>query len=215
MGADLLPVSAIVLAAGLSTRMGRSKLDLPWGNTSVIGQVITSLSMGGISCGLTQIVIVTGGARQMIEKAIQAVQIDLPIQTIENPHYASSNMLASVKTGLSTLNQVSAAMITLGDQPQIKAEVVKELLNLYQTEKPLITVPSYQMRRGHPWLVQQTLWHEIMQLGSKQTLRDFLTRHERQIRYLEVETNTILQDLDTPEDYQRFQPSNQPTQETN
>lgn len=210
MGTDLLPVSAIVLAAGLSTRMGRSKLDLPWGNTSVIGQVITSLSMGGISCGLTQIVIVTGGARQNFEKAIQAVQIDLPIQTIENPHYASSNMLASVKTGLSTLNQVSAAMITLGDQPQIKAEVVKELLNLYQTEKPLITVPSYQMRRGHPWLVQQTLWHEIMQLELKQTLRDFLTRHERQIRYLEVETNTILQDLDTPEDYQRFQPSNQP-----
>jgi molybdenum cofactor cytidylyltransferase len=62
------------------------------------------------------------------------------------------------------------------------------------------------MRRGHPWLVDRALWPELLALQSPYTLRDFLTAHAGEIRYLDVDTDSILQDLDTPEDYTQQKP---------
>jgi len=59
------------------------------------------------------------------------------------------------------------------------------------------------MRRGHPWLVQASLWPALLAMQAGQTLRDFLNRHAAQIEYVEVDTPSILKDLDTPEDYER------------
>jgi molybdenum cofactor cytidylyltransferase len=62
------------------------------------------------------------------------------------------------------------------------------------------------MRRGHPWLVARSLWHEILVLNSPNSPRDFLNRHAADIDYVEVETSSIITDLDTPEDYQKAHP---------
>jgi molybdenum cofactor cytidylyltransferase len=65
-------------------------------------------------------------------------------------------------------------------------------------------VPSYQLHRGHPWLVSRALWPAVFALHSPETLRDFLKQHAAQITYLPVESASILQDLDTPEDYDHY-----------
>jgi molybdenum cofactor cytidylyltransferase len=62
------------------------------------------------------------------------------------------------------------------------------------------------MRRGHPWLVARALWNEILALRPPESPRDFLNRHAADINYVEVETSSILADLDTPEDYQKTHP---------
>jgi len=62
------------------------------------------------------------------------------------------------------------------------------------------------MRRGHPWLVARPLWGEILEMRSPASLRDFLNGHEAEIRYVEVESDRILQDMDTPEDYLKSRP---------
>jgi molybdenum cofactor cytidylyltransferase len=62
------------------------------------------------------------------------------------------------------------------------------------------------MRRGHPWLIARSLWPEVQNLLSGNTLRDLLNAHTEQLHYLDVKTSSILQDLDTPQDYQREQP---------
>lgn len=196
-------IAAIVLAAGQSRRMGTPKMVLPWGNTTVIGQVVCRLA----SAAVDEIVVVTGGARLLVEAALERLACDCPVRAVFNPDFAQAEMLSSVQTGLRALGEeTSAALIALGDQPKIQVGVVEDLLKIYSQGARLV-VPSYQMRRGHPWLVDSRLWRELLSLHGSQTLRDFLNTHSSEITYLEVGTDSVLMDLDTPEDYQRSHPS--------
>ena len=193
-------VVAIVLAAGASRRMGTPKMVLPWGNRTVIGQVVSVLE----EAGLDQILVVTGGAEPEVRQALQPHRVHL----VKNERFMAGDMLSSVQTGLTAAldGSAQAALIVLGDQPQIQAEVVKALLLRWQTDRPAIIIPSTQMRRGHPWLLVRSLWQEVLDLPLTQSLRDLLRRRNDRIDYLPVETDSILQDLDTPEDYERQKP---------
>jgi molybdenum cofactor cytidylyltransferase len=68
-------------------------------------------------------------------------------------------------------------------------------------------VPSYRYRRGHPWLIDRTLWFELENLNPSFTLRDFLRKYQDEILYLDVDSPSVLQDLDTPQDYQQYKPT--------
>lgn len=99
-----------------------------------------------------------------------------------------------------------AALVALGDQPQIEAAIVRALVDAYRETRAPLVVPSYHMRRGHPWVLDRSLWPEALSAPARATLRDFLNAHSSRIHYLPVESASILQDLDTPDDYQRSQP---------
>ena len=192
-------IAAVVLAAGHSRRMGSPKLVLPWGNTTVIGQVINVLRRTGIQ----EIVVVTGGAQPEVGQALRG----LPVRLVYNPQHAQSEMLSSFQVGLAALSADPAAiLLVLGDQPQIQEGVITELIREYvETGAPLL-VPSYQMRRGHPWLMDRSLMAAVLALREPATLRDFLNERSPNIRYIMVETPTVLQDLDTPGDYRTYRP---------
>jgi molybdenum cofactor cytidylyltransferase len=197
-------IAAIVLAAGLSRRMGRPKLTLPWRDTTVIGQVVSVLSMAGVN----EILVVTGGARQKIEKALSGTSARM----VFNPRFEASEMVDSLQLGLAQLSSsVEATLVALGDQPQIRLPVVQAVMQAFAQAgaepPPGLIVPSYRMKRGHPWLVARPLWPGLSQLRPPETLRDFLGRHAEQIYYLPVSTDTILRDLDTPDDYAREKPA--------
>lgn len=192
-------VAAIVLAAGLSSRMGQPKMILPWGDTTVIGRVVQVLRQAG----LVEIVAVTGGARPAVEQELAR----LAVQTAFNPRFAEDQMAYSLQAGLAALGpEKDAVLIVLGDQPQIQVEVTTKVLQVYQATRAPLVIPSYQMRRGHPWLVRRSLWPEIMQLELPCTLRDVIKAHAVEIHYLPVATDTILRDLDTLDDYTRERP---------
>ncbi len=192
-------IAAVVLAGGKSERMGRTKMTLPWGKTTVIGQVVSVLA----EAGLPEILVVTGGARHHIEKAIHG----LPARAIFNPDYSEGEMLSSFQAGLSVLgNDYQAAFVVLGDQPQIQADVVRKVIAAYQATHAALVVPSYQRRRGHPWLLDRSLWPAALRLKKPETLKDLLKRNLMQIHYLLVENDSILQDIDTPQDYEHYRP---------
>lgn len=193
-------IAAVVLAAGRSQRMRQPKMILPWGESTVIGRVVQVLSQAEIQ----PVIVVTGGARHQVEAALAGCAVQL----VFNPRFAQEEMLVSLQIGLGALaEEVAAALVVLGDQPQIELEVVQSILARYRlTQSPLV-VPSYHMRRGHPWLVERRLWRTIFELDSASTLRDFLNRYADQIQYLSVDTPSVLHDLDTPEDYQRERPT--------
>jgi molybdenum cofactor cytidylyltransferase len=187
-------IAAIVLAAGLSRRMGVPKMVLPWKNTTVIGQVVDVLAQAGIN----EMVVVTGGAHEKVEAALEG----LPVKLVFNPRYPEDEMAYSLQAGLLALSEeVEATLVALGDQPQIECTVVQAIMAAYQQSKAALIVPSYKMRRGHPWLMVRSLWPEVQILPSGRTLRDVLNAQAEQINYLQVDTPSILQDLDTPEDY--------------
>ena len=194
-------IAAVVLAAGLSRRMGRPKLTLPWGNSTVIGQIVTILSQSG----LDQILVVTGGAHDQIAFALAGQ----PAELVFNPLYELDDMAVSLQVGLAALDPPpDAVLVVLGDQPQIKIEVVRRLLEIYAEGSSRLVIPSYQKRRGHPWLIDRSLFAQLQSIKLPETMRAFLQRNQDQIEYLEVDDDSVLRDLDTPEDYDRERPSN-------
>jgi len=193
-------ISAIILAAGQSKRMGQPKLLLPWGNLTVIEQVITTF----LDAGIQELIVVTGGSREQLEGILRPY----PIRTIHNPNYAEGEMLYSIQCALRALpDHAQATLIGLGDQPQVEEKIVRSICEVYRERKSKLIVPSFEMRRGHPWLVVRPLWDEILALKKPESPRDFLNRHAPDIHYLNVDTETVLADLDTPEDYQKSRPN--------
>jgi molybdenum cofactor cytidylyltransferase len=192
-------VAAIVLAAGQSKRMGYPKLTLKWGNTTIIGKVVEILTASGVN----DILVVTGGAHNEVEAALEGQ----PARTVFNPDFLQGEMLSSLKIGLTALNpEVRAALVVLGDQPQMEEGVVRAVLQAYQDSGDALVVPSYNNRRGHPWLVDRALWGAIQNLNNSKILRDFLHDQEDKIHHVNVNTGTIHQDLDTPAEYDEHKP---------
>lgn len=191
-------IAALVLAAGQSKRMGRPKMTLPWGAETVLGHVIQTFRVAQVE----EILVVTGGDREAVEKVAGSWRA----RTVYNPDYEQRDMLSSIQVGLGAMTaNITAALIALGDQPQMQESTVRSIVQKYaETSAPLI-VPSYRMRRGHPWLVKRELWDEILAMRTPETPRDFLGRHAQGITYLVVDTPTVLDDIDTPEEYRRAQ----------
>jgi molybdenum cofactor cytidylyltransferase len=191
-------ISAIILAAGQSKRMGQPKMLLPWGNTTVLEKVIATFKAADVE----DILVVTGGDRDAVESLVGG-----SAQIIFNPNYAKGEMLSSVQVGLVGLKPgAEAALIGLGDQPQVRERSVRSVLKAYRNSGASLVVPSFQMRRGHPWLVARVHWDEILEMRSPASLRDFLNRHADEIHYVELHHESVLQDLDTPGDYLKSKP---------
>ncbi len=190
-------ISALILAAGASKRMGQPKMLLPWGNDTVLGHVIQVYKKAGVS----SILIVTGSEKDKVEQIIKIQGAT----GVYNPDHARGEMLSSIQAGLRVMrSKVEAALICLGDQPQVEVDTVRLILQKYADETPLLIVPSYQMRRGHPWLVSRSLWKDIFELSPHQSTREFLNSNASKITYLTVDRPSVIQDLDTPEDYARY-----------
>ena len=194
-----MSISAIILAAGQSKRMGQPKMLLPWGNTTVLGKVIETLQAAGIE----DILVVTGGAKAEVEKIIA----NYKVRVVHNENFEQGEMLGSIQLGLHKQKSSSeAALICLGDQPQIEEGTVQTVVESFHANKSSIVVPSYQMRRGHPWLIAKELWGEVLQMTAPESMRDFLNKHKSEILYVDINSPSILQDLDTPEDYLKLKP---------
>lgn len=198
MGKALKRVGAVILAAGLSKRMGQAKLILPYKGGTVLGTVLSTLNSEGISPLIT----VTGGARTSVERILR----DLPFEVViaHNPRPDRSEMMDSLRIGMAHLPaDLDAFLVVLGDQPQIQGDIVSRLVQLFHETGHSLIIPSFQMRRGHPWLIGRENWGALLALEPQLTMRDFLRQNNGQIRYLEVNSASILEDLDTPDDYKR------------
>jgi len=192
-------ISTIILAAGQSKRMGQPKMLLSWGELTVIEHVIITF----LKAGIDDILVVTGGVREQVERAIDHYSV----RKIHNQDYAAGEMLSSLQCGLRAMPLESrAVLIGLGDQPQILEQSIRSICEAYQESKSRLIVPSFQMRRGHPWLVTRPLWGEILELKAPESPRDFLNRHAAEIHYLNMDTPSILADMDTPQDYDDSKP---------
>lgn len=191
-------IAAVLLAAGQSIRMGRSKLELPWKNgQSIISHVVEVFLQGGAS----PVLVVTGGMSEAIEASLRGKEIEFA----HNPDYATGGMLSSIKGGLRALEAraIEAALISPADLPLLRPTTVRRIIQAWENNAPPILAPSYEERRGHPVLVAKMEWEAILRLGDDQTLRDFLRQREREISYLIVDDPGVLYDLDTPEEYRK------------
>src|SRR3989304_8146674 len=193
-------ISVIIPAAGLSTRMGHSKLVLPWGSTTIIGQIIKTFSLSNIN----EILIVINPQNNELKDHLEFLKNKFPIQVIYNPETNCGTMLTSIQIGLKSVrNKCKAAMIALGDQPQAQLKTIEKIIAEFCQFKPELIAPSFNMRRGHPWLLSSLVFNEILNMEPNSSARDLLKTYSSKIHYVNVDNDSILQDIDTPLDYER------------
>lgn len=191
-------VAAVVAAAGRSTRMGEPKQLLAWGDRTVLGAVAHNLAAAGAS----PVLCVVGHRADEMAAALG----DAPAHLLRNPNYLQGEMLSSYQTGVRYLlaegSPCIGTLLALGDQPHVPVSVIAQVIEQARLTPDHIVIPSYQMRRGHPFYLPAQLWPELLALSHEETLRTLLQRHANSITYVNVETDAILNDIDTPADYQ-------------
>jgi molybdenum cofactor cytidylyltransferase len=186
-------VAAVVLAAGTSSRMGQSKVLLPWDDRTVIEAIARRL----IAARLHEIVVVTGDRGEDVACALA----DLPVRIVYNPQYAQGEMLSSLQSALRTLpDSTAACLVVLGDQPALDGRVVGQVLTAYAEGRGEIVIPVCQGQRGHPVLIGRRFWPELLALETGAP-RDVIRRYPDQITLVGVNTDSILRDMDTLEQY--------------
>jgi len=191
-------ISAIVLAAGESRRMGGTKQLLPWHEKTVLGHLLDTLQSSSVG----EIILVLGHeAERILEKvAIREIKV------VFNPDY-QKGMSTSLRRGLMAANQAADGfLVVLADQPAITPEIIDRLIDSFGQVQPgkNIVAPSFRGRRGHPVLFGRKYREEFGGLTGEVGGREILARHPEDILVLEVDTDAVLIDLDTPEDYRRY-----------
>jgi len=197
-------IVAIILGAGLSTRMGSAKLLLPWKNTTILGKIVSVLT----SIEIQDIIVVVHPNHDQLKEHIQDLSNAYPVRFILNDSFKPEDMLTSIQYGLKAIkSSPTAALIVLGDQPQIEEATIQQIILSHKQTNSSIVIPSFSMRRGHPWLIPHPLISQFLKLQHPLTPRDFLEQHKNKIKYVIVDNDSILKDIDTPEDYQTFKTS--------
>ena len=191
-------IAAIVLAAGMSRRMGRPKALLPLGDKPLIHRVVQSIAE---TDSLTCLIVVTGHCQKKVTAALRGFDVHF----VHNPNYDAGGMLSSVQAGIRAVPiDIAAVLIVLGDQPLIRPETVQSIVNAWKSSTPRLVIPAYHGQRGHPVLIDRSGRSEVLALHGDETLKTFVTRHTSDAIELSVEDPATITDVDTPEDYERL-----------
>jgi molybdenum cofactor cytidylyltransferase len=197
-------VTALILAAGRSTRMGRPKQTLPWSEgKTIVSHIVHQLRAGEID----DVVVVTGSHQEEVAATLRAEVAS--VRLVFNPDFENSEMARSLQLGLQAApTGCLAALVALGDQPQIEPAVVRTVLQRWRETQAPVVAPVYQQRRGHPMLFDRATWPGVLSLPPASNPRKFIESAGQAespfgIEYVEVATDSILRDIDTPEDYER------------
>jgi molybdenum cofactor cytidylyltransferase len=191
---------AIIPAAGKSARMGRPKLLLRLGQATVLEHVITALLQGGVE----HILVVAGPHVAELAPLAEAAGASVLLLLEETP-----DMRATVEHGLRWLEEhfkpsaEDSWLLVPGDHPTLEPDVVRALLEARPTSDS-IRVPMAQGRRGHPTLIGWSHVRGIFALPAGQGINAYLREHQGETALVPVASEAILQDLDTPEDYDRL-----------
>lgn len=188
-------ICAVVLGAGLSSRMGTQKLLLPFGGKTVIAHIVDQL----LASSVDRVLVVVGHEGRKVGNELSGRNVMI----VENPDY-ESGMLSSVRCGLSHLPaNCSAILVALGDQPSITSQLVDKMLQAFTAAEKRILVPLYNGRRGHPLLFSTFYRDEVLTSFDDVGLRGLLHIHPEDVFELNVSSSAVLSDMDCPEDYRR------------
>ena len=184
-------VSAVVLAAGASTRMGTPKLLLPLGAETIVRRTVRQVC----DSGFDEVIVVSGSEHERIVEALEG----LPVRHALNPDFATGRG-SSFRTGVEHLGDAEAAMFALADQPFLTAAEYGAILTTWRLHHPLIVGSRFGEVTAPPHLFARALYPELAAL--QHGARSVLQRHAGQMVVMHFAAE-LLMDIDTPEDYER------------
>ena len=194
-------IAAVVLAAGLSRRMGRPKLLLELGGRPVIRHAVERVAAAGI----THIVVVTGPDNEKLREALSGLDVRFAVNATPEAGQGSS-----VAVGIRALPPgTDAVLIALGDQPTVPASVIPSLVEALGSPGKSIAAPRYSDGLGNPVLFAATVLPELSALAGDRGARAVVLRDPSRLALVEVAA-TMPKDIDTPEDYESLRAPDPP-----
>lgn len=193
-------VQGIILAAGLSTRMGRQKLLIEVGGVPVIRRVVRAAAE---SC-LSRLILVTGPSNSELLQSLgpDAKHERVLIAVNEHPE---EGMSSSLKTGMKLLTkETSGVMLILGDQPFLTSAIINKLWNEFHKQTDRILAPLVQGRRSNPVIFPSDLFAELETVAGDAGGRSVLQRHAARLVGIEMGGYYNDIDLDTADDLHRI-----------
>jgi len=190
-------ISAVILSAGESSRMGRPKALLPIDGQTFIERIVASLRHGGIE----RIVVVLGFNAEELRRQTAHLAVDVLI----NPDY-QRGQLSSLQVAvrhLQTDKNCHGMMVHLVDHPYIDPKLVQLMLRRFDESKPLIVVPRHQGKRGHPVIFSRALFGELLDAPMDEGAKAVVNAHRDETLEIDTEDVGITLDIDTPELYRQ------------
>ncbi|MCL4262631.1 MAG: putative selenium-dependent hydroxylase accessory protein YqeC [Anaerolineae bacterium] len=198
------PVTAVILAAGEGRRMGQPKQLLPWGTRTVLGETLYQISQSLVH----EIIVVTGHAAEAIGAEVGHFHGWPTPRLIHNPDYQKGEMLSSLQRAVWGLDVgVTAVLVILADQPMVESPIYDQLLAAFWQGKGELIVPTFNGQRGNPVLIGRRYFAELLRLPAESAPRALLQAHPDALYLLPVDTDSVICDLDTPEEYERLRPT--------
>lgn len=189
-------ISAVLLAAGESRRMVEFKQLLTFRGKTFVECAVDNL-LASRAC---EVIVVTGHR----ETDLRNVLGERPVRFAHNSDFRDG-MSSSIKRGVRAISgEARAVLLALVDQPQIGTDIFNRVIDSYELLRPLVVVPSYGGKNGHPVVIDLSLKEEILTMDPSKGLREVVHAHADRLCRIEVETDSILKDFDYPEDYRRL-----------
>ena len=187
----------LILAAGLSSRMGEFKPLLPLRGKTVIENTVDSVFSGG---AVSATVVV--GYRGEELSALLNDRYGERVQIVWNPGYADTDMLRSIQIGCQALPPCGGFFLLPGDMPAVRRETFRRLAAARSEDAPGVVFPTLDGYRKHPPLIDFRLVPELLAFEGEGGLRELWRRHGEWIRTVPVDDEGVWVDLDTRTDYQ-------------
>lgn len=188
-------ISAIILAAGESARMGKPKALLRFGDRTFLEQIIAVLRDGGVDW----ITVVLGAEAEAIEKAVDLSDVDVVI----NREYRSGQ-LSSLLVGMENAPaEVEAILLCLVDGPFITAEIVRQVVGTFREGKAPIVIPTFERRRGHPSLFARSMFEALRVAPPEEGARHVVYANEEKVTEVSIPDRGVVTGINTPEDYRQ------------
>jgi len=189
-------IAGVILAAGIGSRMGKTKQLLAFGKTTLLGQVIQNAR----ESYLNEIIVVLG---HDAEKIIKATDLN-GTKIIKNPDYLKGQSTSLIKGVNNVSSFCDAVMFLLADQPLVSPGIINKLINSHEKSRPLITIPYFKGRRGNPVIIARHLFDRLESITADKGARVLFDEFKESVLKVSVQEQSILADVDTMDDYKQL-----------
>lgn len=191
-----MKISGVILAAGMSSRMGYNKLLLRYHDHTIIEEVLSQIS----EAGLDEIMVITGFENDKIESVIKKCGDRLRI--VYNDMYESGRA-ESIKRAVENVSEEADALLFMvGDKPTVKTDLLNRAKEEFKRRSPSILYVTTPKGRGHPIIFSKKLFGELMELTGDIVGNELIEKYENDM--IELADDDIQVDIDTMDDYENL-----------
>jgi molybdenum cofactor cytidylyltransferase len=182
-------ISAVLLGAGESRRMGVDKLSLPWGRKTLFGHCVETLLRSEVD----ELILVLSTKNRGIRNQFRARKVKTVINRL-----SKMGMSSSIRMGLQKIHpRCRGILIALGDQPLLKTRTINVLIRAFNQGKGGIIVPSFRGSRGHPVIFHKRYKKELLNLKGDVGGKSIIEGHPKDVRVVPVKSIGVVKDVDT------------------